>query len=161
MNAPVRADRLILGDVDDFAECCAFEAWFVDEGWKSKQLAVDHLQNLAELWGLIEEIGQDAVQAVMAEAFAPAPDLPSDYGSHLLMQWELTDPRDRWRWTGELPPAPEPQPEWPPRRPYQTPESTVDAFNYVVRQGDPARLAAWLRNHPDDASTLLRTLEAA
>jgi hypothetical protein len=34
-------------------------------------VAADSLQHLAERWNLVEYIGQDAVQAIMAEAFAP------------------------------------------------------------------------------------------
>ena len=39
--------------IDKFAECCDFQRWFVDEGWVSKQVAVDNMQNLAENWGLV------------------------------------------------------------------------------------------------------------
>ncbi|HEV2159575.1 hypothetical protein [Bradyrhizobium sp.] len=63
-------ERLVLGDFEDFLEICGFEAWYVERGWKSKQLAVDQLQTLAELWGLIDDVGQDRVQAVMAAPFA-------------------------------------------------------------------------------------------
>ncbi|MEH2546652.1 hypothetical protein V1283_003297 [Bradyrhizobium sp. AZCC 2262] len=145
----------------EFAECCGYQRWFVDEGWVNIQTAVDNLQLLAECAGYVDELGQDECQRLMSEAFAPAVELPSDYARQLVMQWELNDPRDSWRWTGELPPKPEPQPEWPARRPYKTPEATINAFNYVMALGDPDRLAAWLRNHPDDAPALLDTLEAA
>jgi hypothetical protein len=62
-------DLHALGDVDDFAEACAAQAWFVREGWDTLQHAVDYMQSLAELWELVSEIGQDAVQEIMAEAF--------------------------------------------------------------------------------------------
>ena len=45
-------------------------------------------------------------------------------------------------------------------RPYQTAESTIDAFWYLVRLNDPARLSAWLDARPLDAPSLLKLLEA-
>jgi hypothetical protein len=47
-----------------------------------------------------------------------------------------------------------------PRAAHKTAQSTVDAFWYVVRQNDPARLKAWLLDHPYDAATLLKLLDA-
>ncbi|MCK1627409.1 hypothetical protein IVA98_30710 [Bradyrhizobium sp. 160] len=121
--------------------------------------AVDCAQRHAELWGVVDEIGQDEVQAIMSLAFSPAEGLQSDYASRLVMQWELADPRDRWRWTGELPPMQQvPAIE---KLPYRTAQSTIDAFHYVVREGDPERLATWLRNHPADVPTLVGMLEVA
>ena len=35
-------------------------------------------------------------------------------------------------------------------RPYRTAESTIDAFWYLVRLNDPARLKAWLQDRPQD-----------
>src|SRR5450631_1993019 len=33
MNAPVRiVDAEVLGDIEDFNECCAYQAWFLDLG---------------------------------------------------------------------------------------------------------------------------------
>lgn len=83
----------------------------------------------------------------------------------LVTQWELADPRDAWRHTGDpAPPASvrnsniSGKPEKA-ARPYRTPESTVDAFWYVVSLCDPARLNAWLDVHPQDAPSLLKLLE--
>jgi hypothetical protein len=45
-------------------------------------------------------------------------------------------------------------------RPYQTAESTIDAFWYLVRLNEPDRLKAWLADRPQDAPTLLKLLEA-
>jgi hypothetical protein len=45
-------------------------------------------------------------------------------------------------------------------RPYRTPQSTIDAFWYLVQLNDPARLKAWLEDRPSDAPTLLNILEA-
>jgi hypothetical protein len=78
--------------------------------------------------------------------------------------WELADPRDAWRHTGEAPP-----PEnfrnsdiqgaagKPPQ--YRTPQSVVDAFWYVVQTQDPASIGAWLADHPSDKTYLRKILE--
>ena len=160
MNAPVRASDLApLGDAHDFAECCDTDAWFYSNNWISLHTAVDNLQNLAESWGLIEEIGQDAVQAIMVDAFAPREvveeiDLPSDYAAQIVRQWEMADLRDRWKHTGE-PPSATTEVAPAAARSYRPPSSVVEAFRYVVRLGDPERLSAWLRDHSDVASALL------
>lgn len=78
----------------------------------------------------------------------------------MVRDWEMDDPRDRWRHTGELPPARERQ-EWPARKQYHTPQSTIDAFHVVLQSGDAERISAWIRNHPDDVPTVLKILEAA
>lgn len=144
---------------EEFAECCAIQQWFVDKGWVEKHVAVDNLQLLAELAGYVDELGQDHVQRLMAGAFAPAEDLPSDYAATLVMQWELADPRDAWRWTGEMPPLQ--QAVAIDKRSRRTPQATVEAFRFVASLGDADQLAAWLRSHPHDAEALLDTLEAA
>jgi hypothetical protein len=72
-------------------------------------------------------------------------------------QLELADPRDRWRHTGEQQPRIEPAPTAP--RPYRTAQSAIDAFWYLVRLADSARLKAWLDDHPLDAPFLLRLME--
>jgi hypothetical protein len=79
--------------------------------------------------------------------------------------WELADPRDSWRHTGEAAPPesirnsdisakPNPTP------PYRTAQATVDAFWYVVGLCDRERLRVWLQNHPQDARHLLKLLES-
>ena len=78
MNAPVllRApDQDLENLAQAFAECCDIQVWFVNEGWISKQQAVDNLQHLIECLNVPGE-DRDAAQAIMAEAFAtnqPAP----------------------------------------------------------------------------------------
>jgi hypothetical protein len=44
-------------------------------------------------------------------------------------------------------------------RPYQTAESTIDAFWYLVRLNDPDRLKAWLADRPRDRPTLRKLYE--
>lgn len=68
MNAPVKTERPVLGDIEDFVECCGYQAWFLSRGWIDLHTAVDNMQRLAELWGLVEDHGQDRVQAALAGA---------------------------------------------------------------------------------------------
>jgi hypothetical protein len=77
----------------------------------------------------------------------------------LVAQWELADPRDAWRHTGEQPPRPIVEARSAPE-PYRTPQATIDAFWYVVRLADPLRLGAWLDDHPKDEFFLLKLLES-
>jgi hypothetical protein len=77
----------------------------------------------------------------------------------LIAQWERTDSRDCWRYTGEQPPRTiKPVPTA--AQPYRTPQSTIDAFWYVVGLCNPERLTTWLDDHPQDASFLLKLLES-
>lgn len=78
----------------------------------------------------------------------------------IVRRLELADPRDRWKHTGEPPPPLVPEPSYRPRRAYCTPQSTVDAFKYVLSLEDPTHLKDWLRDHPDDAPFLLKQLES-
>ena len=82
-------------------------------------------------------------------------DAPAD----IVRQWEMADPRDRWRHTGEAPPKPSAEP-W--RRPevYRPAESTVAAFLYVVGLDDADYLSAWLAKHSADAPHLLKIWKA-
>ena len=84
----------------------------------------------------------------------------------ILKRWELADPRDAWRHTGERrPPASIRNSDIGGQpatlaTPYRTPQSTIDAFWYVVRLADPQRFAAWLDDHPKDEFFLLNLLES-
>lgn len=129
MNAPFQVSETdALGDIDDFRECCTDHAWFLDIGIIELPIAADNLQWLAERWGLIDLHGQDAIQAEMAFAFT----VPNE----------------------EIPLAPLSE---PPRQAYRTPQSTIDAFWYVVRLDDADYLARWLSDHLLDASQLHET----
>jgi hypothetical protein len=146
--------------IAEFAECCGYNRVYFEGGLISKQIAVDNCETFARCGGYFAELGVDEYQRIMSEVFAPAIELPSDYAAQLVRGWELSDLRDRHRWTGELPPKPEPF-EWPPCRPYKTPQSTIDAFHFVLQTGDQERISSWIRNHPDDAPSLIRLVEAA
>jgi hypothetical protein len=77
----------------------------------------------------------------------------------LIAQWERADPRDAWRHTGEAPPPRTIEPAPTAAQPYRTPQSTIDAFWYVVGLCDPERLTVWLDDHPRETAFLLKLLE--
>src|SRR5882724_7491015 len=84
----------------------------------------------------------------------------------LVKRWELADERDRWRHTRERKPSDAfRNSETRVERPvYSTPQSTIDAFWYLVQVGDAKRLDAWLLDRPQDAAFLIvqrRLKEAA
>ncbi|MGY4358641.1 hypothetical protein ACVWZR_007765 [Bradyrhizobium sp. i1.3.1] len=159
MNAPVKIQAGAIGSIKDFTEACRGVRWYFDEGWITKQIAVDGLQFLAEHGGYEAEHGVDQAQRWMSDAFAPMPDLPNNYVSSLVRDWEMDDSRDRWRWTGEPRPV---QPTEMKKKPaaYAPADSTIDAFGFVLRLGDPAHLVAWLASHPLDAPHLMKLYEA-
>jgi hypothetical protein len=140
-----------------FKERCWARALLVREGAMAFHEAVDGLQNAAEAYGLVERIGQDEIQRVLAEAFnQDISDLQSGVDD-IVRRLELADPRDAWKHTGEAPPpasvrnsdiggTPQVKP-----RPYKTPASTVAAFRYVLSLDDPEALKKWLSEHPNDA----------
>jgi hypothetical protein len=145
MNAPLRvAKTASLGDIEDFAECCKIQAWFCDNGWSSLQTAVDHLQWLAERWGLIDEFGQDFVQSLIAyDTMEPAKlsDYEANYIQRVVAQWEAADAA-RPRSVAKAPDR------------YRPASSTIDAFFTVARSQPAEYLAGWLAGHPQDAPHL-------
>jgi hypothetical protein len=128
--------------------------------------AVDPLQEYAERSGLVAAIGQDAVQQIIAAPFArfraivaaeieaeeqalvaDEPDDLTEYDrreiARRVERWEAADQRRTY--------APPTSP-----RPQGAPQSTIDAFRFVVALGNPDRLATWLRDHSDVAAALLK-----
>jgi hypothetical protein len=75
----------------------------------------------------------------------------------LVREWEMDDPRDRWRHTGE--PRPDPIVSLRRPEPYHPWQSTVDAFRLLTAAGDLGRLREWLADRPKDAPYLLSLLE--
>jgi hypothetical protein len=83
----------------------------------------------------------------------------------IVTSWQLADPRDAWRHTGETPPpasvrnsditATAARPDY-----YKTPQSTVDAFLIVASLNDPDYLARWLDQHPRDEKFLCKLWKA-
>lgn len=169
MNAPiitVKAARSINELRDLFAGACDNRADLYAAGFLTLHEAVDELQAIATLTGLVEAVGQDEVQLIIAGAPSLVPDdLIEACEAQIMLraadtvrQWELDDPRDRWRHTGE--PKPVMRPVVTQRAPYAPPQSTVDAFLYVAALDDIERLEAWLDDHRRDAPILLKLLKA-
>jgi hypothetical protein len=99
---------------------------------------VDPLQDFAERTKLVHAIGQDAVQEILSDAFAP------------YRLAELAEPE-------QAPLVPEPEPS---KRTYRTPPSTVDAFfGWIIRQDEETQIR-WLAKHPQDSRYLQSLLEA-
>ena len=83
------------------------------------------------------------------------------HGADLVRQWEMQDPRDAWRHTGETAPAASfrnSKPSIVPRA-YRTPKATIDACMWLARYRDLAALREWLRDHRKDAPYLLMLLK--
>jgi hypothetical protein len=146
--------KILAACSEKYALLCAF-------GEMDPETAVDGLQYYAERSGLVAELGQDRVQDILAAAFIWAREaidgeahdiVGPGYAADIVRQWELADARDRWRHTGEAPPAIEISPATKPA--YRTPQSTIDAFFCVVRSDDPDLIAHWLADHPADAAHL-------
>jgi hypothetical protein len=85
-----------------------------------------------------------------------------DYAARIMAQWELADPRDSWRHTGEkVPPFQLRNSETTTRHSiesYRKPQATIEAFKHVIGLGDPDYLADWLRDHPKDARYLVEEI---
>ena len=82
----------------------------------------------------------------------------------IVKQWQLADPRDAWKHTGERPPPKHVRNSnisaTPAKAPqYRTPQSVVDAFFFVARTKDAAGIAEWLANHPRDEKYLQKIWE--
>jgi hypothetical protein len=110
--------------------------------------AVDQLEADARRDGLNERIGIDGVQQILAEAFRQYRDgaVDSEPSTNVGKSkpqisfgalWDrLDDPRSR-----------------------PMPQSTIEAFRYVVRQSNPEALRAWLaRRRPDERVALRKML---
>jgi hypothetical protein len=84
------------------------------------------VQEAAETCGLVDEIGQDAVQAMIAEAFAKVPiagQLEADFRA-------LADGLETITW---------------PR--LAAARSTIKAAEFLIKQNDLKRLREWLAKH--------------
>jgi hypothetical protein len=79
--------------------------------------------------------------------------------AELIEQWELADPRDRWRLTGEQPPR-KVETAFTAAQPYRTPQATIDAFWYVASLNHADHLKRWLAEHPRDVMALQKLWEA-
>jgi hypothetical protein len=78
------------------------------------------------------------------------------YAADIVRQWELADPRDAWRHTGEPPPPASVRNSdttAKPTRSQRPAESTVQEFWHVVTR-EPEKLKTWLARHPGEAPAL-------
>jgi hypothetical protein len=119
-----------VASLQDFRELATDYARWHRSGVLKKADAVDCAQRHAELWGVVDLYGQDAVQAEMAAAFTDATPL-------------LSEPASK-----------QPEPELVQPKPYRTPQATIDAFLHKARTENAEQLANWLELHPNDVSTL-------
>jgi hypothetical protein len=111
-------DALTVDPREAFAARCWARARLYAEGELDLHDAVDVLQHWGERLGLIKQIGQDGVQAMMSEAFAAVrDDLPEAADSVAIARDE------------------------------HVPQSTLDAADFVKREGDAERLRRWLAGH--------------
>jgi hypothetical protein len=155
-------------EIEIFAARCEARAYLFAIGEYTLQDAVDVLQYDAEASGLVAELGQDAVQAIMSAAFAAVrDDLPTaEPSSSAEGAWNAPGWREAARdyhqardgrvsivEPGELPD------KWDelsagalwdelnsPKR-HGVASSTLLAAEHLVRLNDPKQLEAWLLRH--------------
>lgn len=159
MNAPLPRLATDLAPIEDvfFARCEARALLHVN-GCLSLHDAVDELQAYAEQSGLIDVVGQDDVQAIMSRAFVSAEMLPDELSEACEQEIMLRTADLVRRWEAEAPlPPPKPAPT---RQRCEPPQSTIDAFWYVVSLGKPQYLRTWLHDRPRDKAYLLKILES-
>ena len=99
--------------------------------------AVDVLQAAAVQTGLVGALGQDAVQAIMARAFGA---VRAGADAHVVRDLDPAGYLD--------------QHEAPERG--AVAKSTIDAAEYLVRQGDADRLRRWLDAHSAEERIAIR-----
>jgi hypothetical protein len=105
------------------------------------QTAVDELQDSAIASGLVAELGQDGVQAVMAEAFAGIKSMPK---AEVASSATVDD--------SEREPTSVPT----------IPSSTLAAAKHLIKQNDAEGLRIWLAKHtPAERIALLNLLRGA
>jgi hypothetical protein len=118
------AGRRHVDPVVVFRARCEARARLYGEGELELHEAVDVLQADAVATGLVALIGQDAVQAIMGGAFEPV-----RKRAQRLQPVAIVD-------------------DSPPLQPRDPAAATVEALRYLVRQGDPGALRAWLAKRP-------------
>jgi hypothetical protein len=139
--------------------------------WKTGEIslhdAVDALQQAAEAYGLVIELGQDAVQAIMVEAFAPARgDLPRDHYDGSTFAAARPTPVDSRleklrRLIADDVSLERAWHEINTRAPDDVAIATLWAAEYLVQQGDAERFRRWLDQHSaDERACIRRHLEA-
>jgi hypothetical protein len=173
MTAPLRQQRPhVIDPLPSFTERAKAKA----AAWKAGEIdlhtAIDGLQQAAEAFGLVIELGQDAVQAIMVEVFAPLrDDLPrDDYdGSTFAAVCDAADEK-------QARDPPDPHLEKLRRlldddvslesawhqvsRPLGVPVATLWASEYLLQLGDLERFAKWFDRHSaQERAAILQHLE--
>jgi hypothetical protein len=124
-----------------FRERCEARAILYEAAQLSLHEAVDELHADAERTGLVDMLGQDAVQAIIAEAFGRF-----DCGR------DASPPREDSQNGQQKPGFSEAR--------FRLPASTIMAAEYLVRLNDPKRLRAWLARHTAvECKAILRHIE--
>jgi hypothetical protein len=143
---------------EKFQHHCEVRSRYVVDNTLPLWLAVDEMQAYAQLSGLIDHIGQDAVQDIMSGAFVFAEIAPDELSEACEQEIMLRTADLVRRWEAEAPlPPPKPAPT---RQRCEPPQSTIDAFWYVVSLGKPQYLRTWLHDRPRDKAYLLKILES-
>jgi hypothetical protein len=125
MNAPATLPEPLL---DAFTERANARAYLWSVGEYELHDAIDQLQGDANRDGIVHLIGTDAVQAILASAFRPYRDRHKEPDSEPQLP------------TCDLSSAAQPE-----RRDRLEPAaSSIQAFCYLVKVGDPHRLRSWL-----------------
>jgi hypothetical protein len=125
-DRPSQAHRKPGPAVDVFRERCEARAILVEACVLDLHTGVDGLQEAAVASGLVNEIGQDAVQAIAAKAFVQVPRAGQlEDAIAAIADCLETMPRPR----------------------AVAARSTLMAADYLVQKKDPAGLKAWLAKH--------------
>jgi hypothetical protein len=155
MNAAVKiADAKPAASLQDFRECATDYASYYRSGLLEKAVAVDCAQRHAELWGVVDLYGQDAVQAEMAIAFmdADTADRRARGDAALKTNRNPAAPTDAKLKSLDNSESGDLQAVQPST--YRTPQATIDAFLHKARTENAEQVANWLELHPRDVSTL-------
>ena len=152
----------------DLVDVFRLRAWARAHLYREGELdlieAVDELQAAAERDGLVRDLGQDAVQRMIAEAFRPVRAALGDFDT--VAESESPDFDEYEGLTGSFRAAcieadrkiaerrrnaPEPAPPSP-----HAAASTIAAAEYLVLQGDGERLRNWLAEHSAEERAAIR-----
>jgi hypothetical protein len=150
-----RVETRCADPIEVFTARCQARAHLVAAGKLELHEAVDVLQDAAEHTGLVTSLGQDAVQAMMANAFqttqpvhdSDARARPANEPYHLVS-------RDGVACTAQMQRAYDST--LAERFQHHLPASTIEALNFVVRQNDPKRLRQFLAGRTVHELRLMR-----
>jgi hypothetical protein len=180
MTAPVRQNRISMDPVADFTARAEGLAILWAEGEIDLHTAVNELWAAAESDGLVKQLGVDAVQRILAEAFSAHEDLlPAGLLDDLTPvdadpETDIAEPHDEDEYEGltssfakacreadERARAQRKRQRDHPEKPHVA-ETTLAAAQHLVREGDAERLRAWLARHsPEERQAIHQHLRKA